>query len=285
MSANVLKDPYDQTIEYYTGLKRDSPDDRDVQREYGSEEVPSIDEHPIVDLRRYVDNVYTQGKIGSCSANVICAAFKVQLRKQTEMVHSSPYYYIERSRLFVYYNSREYDKTVDKDEGASLRDTLKAINNSGVCLESMWPYDPLKFAVKPSHDCYENASWNKICKYESITKQDIHQFRACLKAGFPIAFGYQIYQSFLRSRNGLMPIPSDEEIQSSPNPPGHGGLAVGYNDHTECITVLNSWGERWGDKGYFYMPYKFITDPVQAFDFWKVEEVCEKVEVIFETHI
>ena len=284
MSAKTVSNPSDHP-QYYTGLKRDSHDHRDVVRVYGIEDIPSTEQHPVVDLRRYVDNVYSQGQLGSCGANVICSAYKLELRRQAEMVDSRAYYHVERSRLFLYYNSRTYDNSTDKDEGASLRDTLRALKTWGICWETNWPYDPLNFAQKPPRYCYDNAAGNTICKYESIINQDIHQFRACLKAGFPIAFGYQVYQSFRDSENGLMPIPSDEEIKNNPDPPGHGGLAVGYNDHTECVTVLNSWGEHWGDGGYFYMPYKFITDPVQAFDFWKIEEVCTQYEIVFATEV
>ena len=82
-----------------------------------------------------------------------------------------------------------------------------------------------------------------------------------------------------------MPMPSPQEIQNNTNPGSQSVLAVGYDDRTKCITVLNSWGERFGDKGYFYMPYDYITNPKVAFNFWKIEEVREEIEIIVHNNV
>ena len=259
-------------LPYYTGLKRDEPDLRDFEKVYGAPQIPSTDEHPVVDLRKYVHHIFTQGNINSCGANVICAAYELELNKQAAAI-SNTYYNFESSRLFVYYNARRYAKKADIDDGASIRATLKAMFIVGTCSESLWPYNIEKVLQPPPMTCYRAALGNKIRSFEYLN-QDLHQFRACLKDEFPIAFGFKIYKSFLITKNeGLMPVPSDEEIQNTPDPELHGVLAVGYNDNSECITVLNCWGESFGDRGYFYMPYKVIIDPRLAFDFWKIGEV------------
>ena len=54
---------------------------------------------------------------------------------------------------------------------------------------------------------------------------------------------------------------------------GHAVIAVGYDDSTSRITVQNSWGTSWGDKGYFYMPYQYITNTNLADDFWTIRLV------------
>jgi len=49
-------------------------------------------------------------------------------------------------------------------------------------------------------------------------------------------------------------------------------MAVGYDNAQRMVTVRNSWGQGWGDKGYFYMPYEFILSP-NASDFWTLRSV------------
>ena len=37
--------------------------------------------------------------------------------------------------------------------------------------------------------------------------------------------------------------------------------------------VRNSWGTTWGDKGYFYMPYRVIQNTSMSDDFWTISGV------------
>ena len=282
MSKKGAEDLSESTFnEYRTGCKRDKPSDKDLVRVYGGANIPATAQHPRVDLRKYVHQVYNQGNLGCCTANAVCAAYEIELKKEAEPFKYN-YYHFNPSRLFVYYNARVYNGDTDSDNGNSLRNALDAINGLGVCRESLWPYDIRHFQKKPSAKCYEDALGKNITKFESL-RQEIDQFRACLKAGFVFVFAYRIYRNFIIKKDGLMPMPSSKDIDveaSKPIERAHAGLAVGYDDDTRCITVLNSWGKNWGDNGYFYMPYDFITLPPHAFDFWKIEKAREEIEIV-----
>ena len=54
---------------------------------------------------------------------------------------------------------------------------------------------------------------------------------------------------------------------------GHAVLAVGYDDKKQQFIVRNSWGEGWGQKGYFTMPYAYLTQASLASDFWTIRQV------------
>ena len=60
----------------------------------------------------------------------------------------------------------------------------------------------------------------------------------------------------------------------------HAMVLCGYSDKDKVFIVRNSWGERFGDKGYCYIPYSYITDPnlmKQACIITKISDVEIKV--------
>lgn len=247
----------------YYGARRDLPDRRDFKVRFQQEEIPT---DVTVDLCEYVDHVYNQEKLGSCTANAVCSAYMIDLHKQKLKI-------FDPSRLFLYYNTRKAEGKQNKDDGASLRDTVKALKNQGVCPEKDWPYIVSKFATKPSDQCYQGAKDNIVSKYERIENpHDKDQLRACLKAEYPFVFVFKVFESLNDiPLSGIMEMPAiGEEPQGM-----HAVVAVGYDDKKNAVKVLNSWGTHWGNNGYFYMPYDFITDPALCFDFWKIEFVQE----------
>jgi hypothetical protein len=48
---------------------------------------------------------------------------------------------------------------------------------------------------------------------------------------------------------------------------------VGYDDAKQSFICRNSWGDAWGDQGYCYLPYGYLTSPQLAFDAWVVRTV------------
>ncbi|XP_011403307.1 PREDICTED: uncharacterized protein LOC105312396 [Amphimedon queenslandica] len=261
-------------VRYYYGAKPDKPDDRDYGKKYHKHEIPFMWTHPNVDLSGYVHHVYDQKDLGSCTANALCAAYGLDLVKQSKTTKGG-FSYFDPSRLFLYYNTREREGNRLKDSGASIREALKAMNCNGVCKESDWPYIVKRFKEKPPQSAYAAAVGNNLCKYERLD-QDIDQFRACLKDNCPFVFGFNVYGSFDDTKTaGYMPLPSIREQLGEPLGK-HAVVAVGYDDSKRYFKLLNSWGSRWGDNGYFYMPYQFIENSSLCFDFWKISFACER---------
>jgi C1A family cysteine protease len=252
----------------YLGCIRDCDDPRDKKKVY--DKIPSSPQH---DLRQYVTGIYAQGDLRSCTANAVCAAYRMDLKKESMTGGSGVDPVFDPSRLFLYYNTRRIEGHVLKDSGASIRDTVKSINAVGVCKEVTWPYLETLFNQKPPPTAYKEANGNIVYIYEQLDL-DVNQFRACLKDNCPFVFGFNVFESFgdTRSNGGRMPLPETNEAKVGE----HAVVAVGYDDRSRHFTILNSGGEDWGDKGYFYMPYEFISNPKWCHDFWKITFVKQR---------
>ena len=222
---------------------------------------------PSVDLRDGCPKeVYDQGQLGSCTANAIGAAFEFALLKQ-QLTDFMP------SRLFIYYNERVMEGTVNSDSGAMIRDGIKSVHRQGVCPESEWPYDITKFTERPSDQCYADALHHQVLSYQRIP-QILNQMKGCLANGFPFVFGFTVYESFESdqvAQSGVVPMPATGEQVLG----GHAVLAVGYDDAAQRFLVRNSWSDKWGQGGYFTMPYAYLQDRQLASDLWAILQVEE----------
>jgi C1A family cysteine protease len=247
------------------GWQPDLPDHRDMLYAAPARLLRKLPEK--IDLRSQQSPVYDQGQLGSCTANAIGAAFEFELIKQNKSLDFMP------SRLFIYYNERVLENTVDSDSGAQIRDGIKSVNKQGVCPEKIWPYVIKQFAQKPSAACYNSAMTHQVLSYHRVLRT-LDQMKGCLAEGYPFVFGFTVYESFeseVTARTGNVNMPKKSERQVG----GHAVVAVGYDDKTKRFIVRNSWGTSWGLKGYFTMPYDYLLNESLADDFWTIRAVEE----------
>ncbi len=228
-----------------------------------------------IDLRPHCPPVYDQGSLGSCTANAIAAAIAFEQRKLEIPQPFTP------SRLFIYYNERALQGTINADTGAPLRDGMKTVNHVGVCPEDQpeevanWPYNPPQFASRPPADCYAAARHVRALRYQRLDHTP-HALKGCLASGYPFVFGITVYESFEGAQvkqTGVVPLPAAGERLIG----GHAVMAVGYDDERKMLTARNSWGPNWGDQGYFYLPYDYIFAKGLARDFWTIRLISDTV--------
>src|SRR6201993_5621551 len=245
------------------GWVPDLPDHRD--RLYAAPVVNLATFPTKVDLRPQCPPVYDQGQLGSCTGNAIAGAVQFEREKQKLTPDFVP------SRLFIYYNERVIENTVDTDSGAQIRDGIKSVASQGAPPEKDWPYEIAKFKEEPPPHAFKDAKADMVTLYQRLI-QDLNTMKGCLASGFPFVFGFTVYSSFEGAKvakTGIVPMPGSAEKPVG----GHAVLAVGYDDDSREFLVRNSWGTGWGLKGYFKIPYAYLTAPKLATDFWTIRGV------------
>ena len=244
------------------GWRPDRPDQRDQLYAAPPASIGTLP--PKVDLRPNCPPVYDQGELGSCTANAIGAAIQFEQMKQGVKAFVP-------SRLFIYYNERAIEGTIESDAGAEIRDGMKTVNHDGAPPETVWPYVIAKFRNKPTQRAYREGLKHQVLLYRRVVR-DLTQMKACLATGYPFVFGFSVYANFESAevaRTGDLSMPGASEQLLG----GHAVLAVGYDDAIGRFIVRNSWGDGWGKAGYFTMPYAYLTQRNLSADFWTIRMV------------
>jgi C1A family cysteine protease len=250
------------------GWISDQPDQRDKIYLPPVETLTRLPGVKKVDLRPQSRPVFDQGQLGSCTANALSAAFDFDRVKEGKK-------FMTPSRLFIYWNERDIEGTVNQDAGARIRDGVKVLVKFGTPPETEWPYDIDNFTLKPSPASFKDAEKNQALVYQRIITPSQDKTRdmfACLANGYPFVAGIAVYESFESShaaQTGVIPMPSlDENLLG-----GHAILIVGYDYTTERFIFQNSWGTSWGDKGFGYLPFDYLTNKGLASDMWLIRTV------------
>ena len=222
------------------------------------------------DLRPWCSPIENQGSLGSCTAHAGVGMVEYYERRTTGK-------YIDASRLFLYKVTRNLLGWTG-DDGAYLRETMKALVLFGVPPEKYWPYKESQFNNEPTAFLYSFAQSYQAIKYYrldppgSSNSQRLATIKHYLAAGMPCMFGFSVYSSIPPLGGGAdIPYPQQGDKLEG----GHAVLAVGYDDAHKigkskgALLIRNSWGTGWGDAGYGWLPYDYVLNGL-ADDFWSM---------------
>lgn len=255
------------------GWRRGRPDPRDLM--FAPPRAWARKAPPVFSNRPLCSPVEDQGTVGSCTGNAAVGALEALLNKEIAEAKAAgrkPPVFVDLSRLFIYWWARKLEGSpVTEDSGAQIRDCFKALSKYGTPPESMWPYGETEafWAARPSGAAMLAAKKRKILSYYSLDARgapSASALEATLSQGFCVEFGFSVPENFVElvGKTGVMP----KITRGTRFDGGHAVLLVGYDSQRRLFEVRNSWGEGWGDKGYFWMPYENVLDSGISDDFW-----------------
>ena len=204
-----------------------------------------------VDLRGQFTAIKNQGQQGSCTAHAMTAIYEYIL-KSNKARHA------DLSEAFLYYNARQRAGAQDEDRGCSYEAALESLVEQGVCEEQFMPYSPEVYTQIPNAEAYSNALTHRVRKAVNV-RRNMDDLRSALEDGYPVAISAALYESFGNGALGVISLPAEDERQRAEHG-FHSMVICGYSDENRLFVVRNSWGEGFGDGGYCYMPYSYITD-------------------------
>lgn len=234
----------------------DVDDEIDDFEEFNIDTIHPAPNNGAIDLRPYFSAIKNQGQQGACLAFAFSAIAEYTLKARHKQS-------ADFSEAFLYYETRKYAGCTQEDAGSTWTGATNVLLHEGICLESFMPYSEYDYTTPPTFQALNNALSYKASNVNSINNE-LNELRTTLYNGYPIAVSIVIFSSFGNGKNGFIPMPQKHEILNYKyNGKAHGRHAmviVGYDDTKQCFIVRNSWGNSFGENGYCYMPYDYITN-------------------------
>jgi len=218
--------------------------------------VPHVANVASIDLRENFTNIKSQGQQGSCTAHVLASIYEYILKSNKAQK-------TDLSEAFLYYNARKKAGKEHLDEGSIYHLAIEALMEFGICEESLMPYSENDFTTSPTEEAFDDALLRRVRKAVNV-KRNINDLKSALEDGYPVAICAVLYDSFGQGHKGIVSLPTQEELETVQNVENkhrhHAMVVCGYSDENKLFIVRNSWGTDFGDNGYCYMPYSYMTD-------------------------
>jgi C1A family cysteine protease len=251
------------------GWVPEKADHRDFRYEQRVKAIRAPETLPAsADIRSQIVRVKDQGNLGSCVAHGTTSCFEALQVKQTGSDFPG-------CRLAEYQWARILGGYYPGDNGAEIRDGVKATVKYGVAHETLWPYNISQFDNPVPANVVSDAVKSESTNYYLVDSANGYAAtltnikNAIAVNALTVVFGTPVYNGiFDVGSDGMIPLPSGASVG------GHAMLFVGYDDTKNALLTLNSWGTGWGMNGFGWLPYQYVTTG-QVSDCWSIANESE----------
>lgn len=218
--------------------------------------------------RNYITQIRNQGSCGACWAFAVLAAaegvynieqnrYSVQftarspLPPRTFSAHNGSTAFVPPTMIAALPgpNLSEQDliscTTAGNCNGGYVSEAANMLKNQGVVSEDCFPYQAKNVA------CSRCSKWKKVLskigqwRWITTDSANVTAIKTALQDG-PVVGYMDVYDDFYSYSNGIYARTSGASYEG-----GHAILIVGYDDGDKCWICKNSWGNNWGENGYF----------------------------------
>lgn len=240
----------------------DEPGAEDLEPPEGAASFELLPES--VNLIDRMPPIRNQRQRGTCVA-FTCTAVREYLLGETSLTG-------DLSEQYLYWNCKERDGY--PGEGTWIHIAMQALSEDGICVESVWPYNPTPVAGNegqgpPPGEAQAAASSFRIDEQTQLSARSVDMIRSSLADDLVVAFAVPVYTYWytqpVRSTGDVrMPLSTENSVG------GHAMCIVGYENDASVpgggyFLVRNSWGTGWAEDstlapGYCRIPYAYIAN-------------------------
>jgi hypothetical protein len=161
------------------------------------------------------------------------------------------------SVMYNYVRGRQLEGTYNNDPtiGYWPITALRIARGWGMPTEEQWPYVGDASLWPPKEEPANIDQLAKRCRlfaYQRV-RSEMECKLAIAEQGF-VTVAVDITDSWFDARMGKIQLPKQDNTIAG----AHCVLLCGYNDNEKIFNFANSWGEKWGDRGFGYLPYQYI---------------------------
>ena len=198
-------------------------------------------------LMKWAPSVGNQGQLGSCvSWATAYAGFTIVRRIEENNSSLEPY-----SPLNLYVRYKKHFKEDPCSYGACVPFALNILRRKGCSLFK-------NFKNSCSTDVDEEKDYrDKLYAFDGITPSNIKAIKSAISSNMPVVIAIKCYSGD-SWQNAVFNKGVWSGYYSGDVDGGHAMCLIGYDDKKGggSFQIMNSWGNDWGDKGFFWIKYE-----------------------------